>query len=298
MLPKLLLTHGLKLCSRVLQSCALRLHFLARGLERISLLTPEERAILQRNAKFKDKHKGKRAFVIVTGPSLANQDISWLGDEVTFVVSGFYKHESVKVWQPTYYCIADAYFFNGKPDSLKFFDNLKTVITKSIFFIPLFRGYAANKRHGLLPQDQTFYIANAGLPNHKIDMTGVVQSFQSVSAFALAQAIYMGCSPIYLMGFDHDWLANRGMDKHFYKDSIVQGTPGSTKPLSALKSYDEDVRTVLTLWKNYRALDYIARKRNIKIYNATGGGYLDVFEYARFEDLKKNNAYEASHKSA
>ena len=33
-------------------------------------------------------------------------------------------------------------------------------------------------------------------------MTKIVQSFQSVSSFALSQAIYMGCSEIYLLGFD------------------------------------------------------------------------------------------------
>src|SRR6185295_12690269 len=39
--------------------------------------------LLKRNEIFRDRHKGKRCFVIGNGPSLKNQDLSLLADEIT-----------------------------------------------------------------------------------------------------------------------------------------------------------------------------------------------------------------------
>lgn len=260
----------------------------AKKLDRVIVLSQSEKKVLKRNQQFKDKHKGQRAFVIVNGPSLAHQDIEPLSNEITFAVSGFFKHEVIKKWQPTYYSICDPLFFNGSEQSFSFFKEMRKSIDSSTFFFPLFAGYKANTKLNLTPLDKTFYIASAGQPNSNIDMTSVVQGFQSVSSFALAQAIYMGCSPIYLLGFDHDWLAHRGMDRHFYKGGILKDNEANTKTLAELYTYESELKTCLKLWKNYQGLNRAAKKRGIKIYNATQGGYLDVFERAQYEEVIKN----------
>ena len=51
-----------------------------------------ERALLARNSVFRNRHKGQRCFVIGNGPSLKTQDLSLLAREITFVMSGFWKH--------------------------------------------------------------------------------------------------------------------------------------------------------------------------------------------------------------
>jgi len=288
-MQKLLITHALKFGIKLFKSAASNLHMLAKKLDRIALITPAERNILKRNAQFRDKHKDKRAFVIVNGPSLKQQNIDMLENEITFVVSGFFRHEVVKKWQPTYYSILDKNFFVDNEHTDFFFKQLNEVIKDSIFFIPLFRGWTANQNRKLLPLQNTYYIATAGDGNSELDMTEVVQSFHMVSAFALAQAIYMGCSPIYLLGFDHDYLANRGVDQHFYTGGTIPGMAGTTVTLAERIPYDTEIKAYLKLWKNYRSLARIAKKRGIKIYNATKGGYLDVFDRFDFESLFKGN---------
>lgn len=284
-MQSLLPTHALKFGIRLLKSFTRNLYALIKKLDRISLITPAEKNILKRNAQFQNKHKGKRAFVIVNGPSLKKQNIDVLGNEITFVVSGFFKHEAVKKWQPTYYCILDKNFFMDTEPIRTFFKQLNEVIKGSIFFLPLFRGLSANQNRKLLPPEKTYYVATAGDVNSSLDMTGVVQSFRSVSAFALAQAIYMECSPIYLLGFDHDYLANRGVDHHFYTGGTLPGLAATNVPLGERSTYDSELDALLHLWKNYRSLARIANKKGIKIYNATNGGYLDVFERVDFETL-------------
>ena len=252
-------------------------------------LTKQQHSILQRNADFADKHKGRPAFVIVNGPSLATQDITGLKDHITFVVSGFWKHDAVLTWQPTYYSLSDANFFNDSPHTQSFYQNLKERIHSSIFFVPLFRGYDAIRKHGFLPAERTYYMATIGTNRSSNDLTGVVQGFGSVSAFALSQAIYMGCSPIYLLGFDHDYLANRGVDRHFYKGGTIPGHEHTNVSLADRIPYDDEMRANLGLWANYRSLKAIADSKGLQIFNCTQGGYLDVFPRMDYELIDINN---------
>lgn len=284
-MQRMLFIHVFKKMSLLFKIAASFCFIISKKLNSYDILDDKSQSILNRNKIFENKHEGKRAFVIVNGPSLKNQNLDLLQNEITFVVSGFYKHEVVNKWQPTYYSILDKAFFENTEKAKLFFNELNSKIQKSVFFIPLFRGLNANDERKLLPIENTFYVATAGLPNQKTDMTKIVQSFQSVSAFALFQAIYMGCSEIYLLGFDHDYLAYRGIDRHFYNGSTLKGHISSNTPLSEMYTYDEEMTACLKLWKNYRSLLKIAQKRGIKIYNATDGGYLDVFERVNYESL-------------
>ena len=269
---------------------AKRLRNLAESLDRSAdciearrSLTKQQLAVLQKNRVFADKHKGRPAFVIVNGPSLASQDIMRLRDHITFVVSGFWKHEAVLDWQPTYYSLLDSNFFSNTPATRTFYQNLHQRIHSSTFFVPLFRGYDAVHQHSYLPDNRTYYVASVGEKFPGNDLTGIVQSFAGVSAFALAQAIYMGCNPIYLLGFDHNYLANRGIDQHFYSGDILNGHPSTNIPLLDLIAYDDEMRANLRLWDNYRILHAEAKKKGIEILNSTNGGYLDVFPRVDFD---------------
>jgi hypothetical protein len=281
----LLTTHIIKFIANIFKSLSKLFYIIYKRLLQFNFLSSDSKKILKRNLKFKNLHKGQRAFVIVNGPSLKNVNLSLLKNEITFAVSGFYKHEIISTWQPTYYSILDKAFFENNEKSNIFFKQLNQKVDKSTFFLPIFRGYENNIKRQLLPLDQTFYIATSGPPSQNLDLTNVIQSFQSVSAFALAQAIYMGFNEIYLLGFDHDYLAYRGIDRHFYDGPTLNGHISSILPLSELTSYEYEMKSCLKLWNNYKSLKRIAKKRNIKIFNATKGGYLDIFDRINFESL-------------
>ena len=53
--------------------------------------------------------------------------------------------------------------------------------------------------------------------------------------------------------------------------------------------YDYEMEQNLKLWKSYRWLKKVAEKKGIKIFNATDGGYLDVFERIQFEQIPELN---------
>ena len=252
-------------------------------------LTNKQKKILSKNRHFKAKHKGEAAFVIATGPSLKKQNIDSLGDFVTFSVNAFFKHKCIKKWQPNYYSLLDKNLLDSDDRSLDdFYKEIRGVVDKTTFFLPLYRGYDFNNERRAI-KNKVFYIAHAGSLNLGLELDKIVPTFDGVAAFSLAQAIYMECNPIYLIGFDHDYLANRGIDHHFFEGGTIKDHKLTNVPLLDRNPYDYEMERNLKLWKSYRWLKKVAEKKGIKIFNATDGGYLDVFERIQFERIPELN---------
>ena len=278
--------YGISKLAGKLRTLARIIDIKADLLEASRKLTPKQKGVLKRNSIFANRHKGQPGFVIVNGPSLAQQNIIQLKNQITFCVSGFWKHDVVEAWQPTYYSLLDSNFFSVDESTTNFYLNLNERVQTSIFFLPLFRGYDAVHKYNLLPAERCHFVASVGAGESVNDLTKIVQSFAGVSAFALSQAIYMGCNPIYLLGFDHDYLANRGVNSHFYSGGTLPGHPMNDVPQEARLSYDDEMQANLRLWINYRKLKVEAERKGIQVFNATIGGYLDVFDRIDYNNIK------------
>ena len=273
---------------RVLRSVARGTDRWTRELERhLGGSSREELAVLASNGALRDRHRGRRCFVIGNGPSLAAQDLSPLAGEVTLVTNAFHKHPILERWQPTYYLLADSLYFDGSEPMRVFFADIRSRVHATTFMVPAF-GRDRVASMGLLPLAQTHFVAFKGiLPDglgNGPDFTRAVPAVQSVSQLAIMAAMYMGCSPIYLMGMDHDWLAQRGMDRHFYAGHPI---PGHAKAHGDLDqcSYAADLEAALKLWRGYEQIQATAAARGVEILNATGGGFLDVFPRVSYESL-------------
>jgi len=139
----------------------------------------------------------------------------------------------------------------------------------------------------LLSPDMTYYVAFHGSLSdglsHLPDLTGIVPSVMNVSQFGIMAAMYMGCSPIYLLGLDHDWLSHRGMDRHSY-DGVAVDHPQAEQNLGKY-SYRVLMECQLKLWYGYESILRVANIAGIRIVNATRGGFLDVFEREDYDSL-------------
>ena len=177
--------------------------------------------LLERNEVFRNRHQGQRCFVIGNGPSLKTQDLAPLANEITLVTNTFHIHPLVgDNWQPSYYFLSDPQYFEG----LGFIDDLTAIpaqIPSAPFFVPTF-AHKFLTENRVLPQDRTYYVAAGGTrlddQLERPDFTTVTPGMQTVVQLAIMGAMFMGCSPIYLMGLDHDWLSHGGQDLHFYSE--------------------------------------------------------------------------------
>lgn len=255
--------------------------------------------LLERNKFFQDRHKGERCFVIGNGPSLKLQDISPLAHELTFVMNSFYKHPVIEEWHPTYHFLADPAYFDGTEPFFKlgtsmtvaqFFEELRSRLRSSSFFVPLW-GAKAVLENAFLPLERTYFVPFRGLLRNGLsdvpDFTKAVPGVQSVSQIAIMAAMYMGCSPIYLMGLDHNWLASWGKDPHFYGTRTIEP--------DKIPSFRIGLEANLSLWYGYEHLLKVSKERGIQILNATQGGLLDVFERVSYASVVTESVHEESH---
>lgn len=243
------------------------------------------KALLKRNEIFRNRHKGQRCFVIGNGPSLNGQDLAPLANEITFVSNYFHHHPIIsESWQPKYYCLTDPSYFDGR-EPIELIRDIIAKASSASFFVP---HYAADflSHTKALPEERTFYVGLCGgledewteIP----DFTRVTPGVQTVVQLGIMAGMFMGCSTIYLMGLDHDWLSHGGMPTNFYNKeaskSQVQGNVGDW-------DYKSLMLAMTTIWRVYEMHRRIAEKHGIKIVNLTNGGFLDVFERARYEDV-------------
>jgi hypothetical protein len=250
----------------------------------------ENRELLSRNEIFRDRHKGKRAFVIGNGPSLKNQDLSLLKGELTFVTNAFYRHPVVQTWQPSYYFITDPILFEDTEGVAEFYAELREKIHTTTFFMP----HAARRvirEKALLPEEQTYYVALGGDLKDGLkgrpDLSRIVPGVWVVTQLAVMAAMYMGCTNIYLLGHDHDWLSHRGVHFSFHGAPILESDEENVLSIDAWE-YSHLMRNVLMMWRGYASLYREAQAEGVQIINATGGGFLDVFERADYKEIVGN----------
>lgn len=243
--------------------------------------------LLPRNERLKDRHRGRRCFIIGNGPSLQSQDLSPLAGDVTIVMNGFLQHPAMAQLQPTYYCLADPCFFDGSESSCEFLEQLVRTAPGSHFVVPYVGARQMIDALGASPEQISFVtfagiLASSGMPG--LDFTRPIPSITTCAELAMLLALYAGCSPIYLVGFDHDWLAHRGLYTHFYPQPTLKNHAVAHGDLGRFP-YGVVIESTLKVWRGYQVIRAFADGRGQQIINCTAGGFLDVFDRQPYEQV-------------
>ena len=233
------------------------------------------------NARFKDLHRGRRAFVIGNGPSLGNQDISTLKGELLFTMNSFDRHPLCRDLLPVYHFFADPEINDNSPEREAVLTRVADGIGESTVFVPAWPSMQSPTLERWRSAGRLYAVPLVGdLALGEIavlDMCVGLPGVWSVAQLALMAAIYMGCSPIYLTGLDSDWASSLHRDRHFYSER----EPDATWDMP----YEGTLAETLSMFRGYRHLWEFCRSRQINVYNCTDGGLLDVFPRMRFEDV-------------
>ncbi len=239
----------------------------------------------QRLRRFRDRHRGKRCFVLGNGPSLRAQDLGLLRNELTFVTNHFVLHPELSSVRPTYYCVSDSAFFlnGGNPEWLRAMCVLprETALFFPELFLPVVRGRA--EFHGR----KVYHLNYVGdrvceLGTMSVDVTKIVYRGDTVIVdFCLPLAFYMGFEEVYLLGCDMVF-GSEGSEEddgaHFYDG----GQTTTRRKGQAGFKRSEWLRDVTM---SFAIAKRLFEKRGRVIRNATAGGKLEVFPRARYEDV-------------
>lgn len=214
----------------------------------------------------KNKHKGKRVFIVATGPSLRIEDLETLrkNNEICISMNKIWLIYEKTFWRPDYYVADDFRMLKDYPEKLEELES------DYIFLGDTFNEFW-NKKHkeNILKYHFHFEYSECIHPKFSDDFSRKSYMGATVTYSCLQMAAYMGFQDIYLLGVDFSY-GNMNNEKygHFYKEK-------------ALTSRGFEKAVMLAYEK---ARDY-ADNSGFNIYNATRGGKLEVFERVNFDDL-------------
>lgn len=226
-------------------------------------------------ANLKNCHKGERCFVIATGPSLVLEDVEKIKHETTLAVNSIFRLYDKTDWRPDYYVFLDPNLY--KTYYKKGFIDLDSFYKKACILNSLDRNIAEARDLYFVHTNWLDHMYNYGSSEFKYtdDLRYGINDFYSVTQDSICLAMYMGFSEIYLLGADNDYLGDK---IHFIK------TDGDL-PID----YELAIKTQKCMDMAYNELKRIADERDIKIYNATRGGKLEVFPRVTIENILNEN---------
>ena len=244
---------------------------------------PEKQAILNRNKKFLNKHRGQRCFVLATGPSIREQDLRPLQNEWCIAVSEFYKHEHYSFIKPAYYAFAPT---NGLlteevvQKKLARLEDVKKVSQRETYFFGLNDRKWVGTSKLVNDWERVYYVDYHGeLNSGPIDLTGHVPNPHGAAVMATWIAIYMGFSEIYLVGCDHDhvwkWDGVTPFTRENYYHHFYDGVPKTG--YEPAMDVENQLKSTLMAIQYYRWSSRLASQQGTRILNANPRNYLDVF---------------------
>ncbi|MGF7404798.1 hypothetical protein [Campylobacter concisus] len=255
--------------------------------------------VILKNINLKDKHKGKRCFILGSGPSIKSEDLKPLKNEIVFALNNFYVHndfdEIVSGDIQKYYLVAPIHPPQTEDEWKRWFKDMEKhvpVNVNMIFGLDMYdyniryilEKYVIFKKHNI-----NWYFAGINVDKEykfkekDISIENQIWAANTASTYALIVAIYMGFKEIYLLGVDHNYICLKNEESfRFYKTSIHQH---NEQRRMCIKKSDEFFST----GKVFLEKELIAENfKNGKIFNCSVDSLLNMFEYKRLNSLMIN----------
>lgn len=222
----------------------------------------------------KGKYEGKRCFIICTGPSLTIEDLEKIKDEYTFGMNSICLLADKTDFRSTFYGCNDLGVYKKlKSDIEKYCGNQIEVFVSD----RIKRHDKIKKGWHVFPENVAYHTYDRWFKQDfwckfSDDCYKIVYGMHSITHSLIQLAVYMGFKQIYLLGADCSF--PKGQQIHF-QDYGVPDTTIDTARERNIAGYEE-VKNQMN-------------KYGFKLFNATRGGALEVFERVNLDDLLKED---------
>lgn len=230
-------------------------------------------------------HVGEKCFVIGNGPSLKAEDLDKIKEKgiFSFASKGIYTIFNQTQWRPDIWGVSDLDYIELKQDTINELTGFpKLICAQSVI------------AKGIQIKEAIYYpfIQAERQPRFfNIDILNGVHFYGTITGKLINFAAYMGFKEIYLLGCDNSWALKKDSNGKMILDTSVKthfsdDYYGSEKEESAVSKNVIDMEKALQyVDKSYIDIKYFCEQLNIKIYNATRGGALEVFERVELDDI-------------
>ena len=246
------------------------------------------RNVSPRMRSLEGKYSGERCFIMGNGPSLNQMDLELLSREYVWGANKCYLLFDRVSWRPAFYVGIDT---RVVPDIRADINRLAREMSETTFFFP-----AQFREQWVLRSGTNVYWYNqvekdsANLPDGMFtrDASKHVSAVHTVTVAALQLAVHLGFDPIYLIGCDTSYSIPDTVRKEGSGENLVStedDDPNHFVPEyfgRASKWHDPHPDKMIF---HYQQAREVCESLGVKVYNATLGGKLEVFQRVDYEKL-------------
>ena len=229
--------------------------------------------------EFKNRHKGQRCFILGNGPSLNKVDLRLLKNEITFGVNSIFLNFGKLGFPVSYYAVEDTHVIRERAKNIG-------MLEKCVRFIPHYAArqipWSPMNTYLNLVCDYTRY---RGFPYFSTDMARRAWVGGTVTYICMQLAWYMGFDEVYLLGFDHSYVIPKSAEVAGNNIKSNEDDPNHFHPDYFGKGFHWHIPLTERMELCYRKTEYAFAVNGRKVFNATPGGKLEVFERRKYEDL-------------
>ena len=255
--------------------------------------------LLLNNIKLKNKHEGERCFILGSGPSIINEDLIPLQNEIVFALNNFYVHPDFsKIMsgnKENYYITAPIHPPQTEKEWKDWLCDMEVnMLNNTTMIFGLNRNdtnikYICDKYNFFNKNKIYWYFSGKIFTDfynysaQDVNITSMIWIADTVSIYALIFAIYMGFDEIYMLGMDHNYICNKKSKKRFYQNGIHQ----HNEEERLLKGSSEVKHSSKALYNIFSQYEMLKNNTSNRIYNISDYSLLDVFDYAKLSDVIK-----------
>jgi len=222
---------------------------------------------------FKNIHKEKRCFIIGNGPSLNEQDLNLIANEISFAMNRISLIYNKTYWRPNYFVCPTG---NSVRQDWKF-DILKTIKLDipCWFWDTDFNKKEYKNYENIIFSKLTGHHESANpledppLKWFSKEPNKWMSKYGTSLITAAQLAFYMGFNKIYLLGCDLGF----GLEKHHFDKKYNLGGHMDRNKLD------------LTMNSAHKLIKKAGKENKVEIFNCSRGGYLEVYKRINLEEV-------------
>lgn len=251
-------------------------------------------ALVERNADLIGKHQGERCFVLGSGNSVKDFDLSRLQHEVVFGLNNFFVHPDFdRVFSGTarkYYLFAPLHPPQTRAEWIDWLGAMSDALSgREVTLLAGLNSYRVSAKklieeHGFFKGIPIYYylgVIPATHPGYRFDredlrIDRVMQGAMASSVYAVMFARAMGFGTVTLVGMDHDYfLYESESDMRFYDSAVHQ--ENEMERIFQGRFYEEELLRQYRIFRHYRNIQQVS---DMTIQRASSRGLLRIFPVA------------------
>lgn len=228
----------------------------------------------------KNKEKNKHCYVLASGPSIKNQDLSKLKGLPFVSFSNSFVHHLYSEFDVKYHLFPFLHNPITEEMGIKWFKESENIISKNTKILIHHTEKKIINQEALFSSFDLSYYDNTGLfPD---DLPNKLSPFISLSQAAMQVAVHVcienNLSSVVMLGIDHSWVNHPHESRHFYNENeSVLNRMGynewyNTKDIESSRIME--YQNLIKLDSFYKKYYEASKKIGITIYNGTPGSMI------------------------